>query len=200
MKTSRIPDIRSVELQLLREGTGDVLVTVPLYGCNDLLLGDITFPSSGRVKYRMVGHDASGFFFFIPLTHSAMFKPGHYRVERGDENVDIAPLQAKISRITVCNDNEGPAQYSFSYDRVTGLRQTFRPSNQLVVPPGACGSVNMIIVVISAEPRSTHTLNASVTDGCSTQTVSLTVNIPSPVSYVCIYIYIYIYIIQWFAW
>ena len=186
MKTSRIPDIKSVELQLIREGTEDVLVSAPLYGCNDLLLGDITF-ASGRVKYKMVGQDLRGYLFSIPLTHSAVFKPAQYRVERGDELVEIAPLQAKISRISVCNDNEGPAQYSFSYKRVTGLRQTFRPSNQLVIPPRACNSVNMVIVVISAEPGSTHHLNASVTDGCSTQIVSLTVYIPSPVSYMYIF-------------
>ena len=183
MMTSRVPDIMSAEIQLLRDGTDDVLMTAPLYGCNDLLLGDITFPS-GTVKYRMVGNDMSGFPFSISLIHSTTFEPEHFYVERGgNKSVDITPYQSELSRITVCNLNEGQAQYFFSYERVTGLRQTFRPSNQLLVPPGACGSVNMVILVISADPGSTHALNASVTDGCSTQTVSLTVNIPMPVSY-----------------
>ena len=184
MKTSQVPDITSAKIQLLRDGTDNILVDSPLYGCKDLLLGDIIFPS-GRVMYRMVGNDASGFPFSISLTHSATFEPGQFYVKRGgNESVDIAPYQSALSRIIVCNLNEDPVQYSFSYVTVTGLRQTFRPSSQLLVPQGACGSVNMVILVTSAGPGSTHALTASVTDGCSTQTVSLTVNIPMLVSYV----------------
>ena len=183
MKTSRVTDITSAEIQLLRDGTDDILVAAPLYGCNNLLKGDITFPS-GTVKYRMVGNDASGLPFSISLTHSTTFEPGYFYLERGgNESVDITPYQTELSRITACNLNEGPAQYSFSYVRVTGLRQTFHPSNQLLVPPGACGSVNLAISVISAEPGSTHASIASVTDGCSTQNVSLRINILSQVSY-----------------
>ena len=116
MKTSRVPDIMSAEIQLLSDRTDDILVVTPLYGCNNLLKGDITFPS-GTVKYRMVGNDVSGFPFSISLTHSTTFEPGHFYVERGgNKSVDIALYQSESSRITVCNDNEGQVQYSFSYD------------------------------------------------------------------------------------
>ena len=184
IKTSRIADIASADIQLLSEGSEEVLVTAPLYGCSDLLLGNITFPSA-TVKYRIVGNDVNGYPFAISLLHSATFEAGEFRVETEGENpVEIDPRQSVAIPVTVHNLNREYVEYVFTTERVTGFLRAFRPSSQLVVAPETSESINLIVSATTAAPGSSYTFTATVTDGCTSHSVSKTVTIRLPVRFI----------------
>ena len=179
IRTSRISDIASADIQLLSEGSGEVLVTAPLYGCSDILLGNITFPSA-TVKYRIVGTDANGYPFTVSLSNSATFEVGEFRVEMGENPVAIDPYQRISIPVTLYNLNEEYVQYVLTSARVAGFNQAFHPSDQLVVAPGTSESINLTVIATTAEPGTTYTFTATVTDGCSSHSVSkmLTIRLP----------------------
>ena len=179
IRTSRISDIASADIQLLSEGSEEVLVTAPLYGCSDILLGNITFPSA-TVKYRIVGTDANGCPFTVSLSNSATFEAGEFCVEMGENPVAIDPYQRISIPVTLYNLNEEYVQYVLTSARVAGFNQTFHPSDQLVVAPGTSESINLTVIATTAEPGTTYTFTATVMDGCSSHSVSkmLTIRLP----------------------
>ena len=179
IRTSRISDIASADIQLLSEGSEEVLVTAPLYGCSDILLGNITFPAA-TVKYRIVGTDANGYPFTVSLSNSATFEAGEFRVEMGENPVAIDPYQRISTPVTLYNLNEEYVQYVLTSARVAGFNQALHPSDQLVVAPGTSESINLTVIATTAEPGTTYTFTATVTDGCSSHSVSkmLTIRLP----------------------
>lgn len=157
---------------------------VPLYGSGDLLLGNVTFPGATG-KYRIVGTDIHGYPFTISLSHSATFEGGDFRVYIGEVSVEIEPYQTISIPVTVHNLNNETARYFLTYDRLTEFHQAFRPSNQFVVAPGMSRSVTLIAAAAHAVPNSSHTITATVTDGCINHSASRTVTIRLPVRHIC---------------
>ena len=197
IKTSRIPDIKSAEIQLLCEKTNDIHMTAPLDIYSDLLLANVTF-SNDTFKYRIRGVDIHEVPFTISLLHTPTFEPtaGYFAVDTNRSNPVVVELFQSIPiPITVCNHNKATLQYSFSYKRVIGLRQGFLPSNQMLISPGECSSVNMMVAAISVETGSTHNLTASVDDGYFCKKLSLAISVPLPVRLIIILIIIIIIII-----
>ena len=183
IKTSRITEIASADIQLLREGSEEVLVTAPLYGCSDLLVGNVTLPRA-TVIYRIVGTDISGYPFTISLSRPATFEAEDFLLEIGGENpVEIDPRQNISIPVTVHNFKRKTGHYVFTYEVVTGFNVSFHPSNQLVVGPGANASINLTVVATTAEPGSSYTFTTNVTDGCSSHSVSKTITVRLPVRF-----------------
>ena len=210
IKTSYISDIIAAEIQLLMEESDNILITAPIDIYSDFMLVNITFPN-GRFKYKITGNDINGVPFTISPSQNPTFEPGNFTIDTNDNrSVEIDLLNGTTIPIIVCNHNDATFQYSFIYKNSTELLQGFHPSNHLVLPPEACGSVNMTVEVRSAEPRSaepgsTHNLTFSVIDKYSYKTLSLTASIPLPVSYslfiynyilCCKYLYLQIYICE----
>ena len=199
IKISRIPDIKSAEIQLLCEKTNDIHMTAALAIYSDFRLANVTFPNE-TFKYRIRGVDINDVTFTISLLHSTTFvsTAGNFTVETNSSNPIMANTFQIISiPITVCNHNEATLQYTFSYKRVIELRQGFRPSSQILISPGECSSVNMEVEAMSVETGSTYNLTASVGDGCFCKKLSLAIFVPLPVRLIIIIIIIIRTINNW---
>ena len=192
METSQIADIGAASIELLDKESDTVLTTAPLYGCANHLLANVTFPRA-TVKYRVVGSDINGRHFTVPLSQSdTLESEDRFRVEMGGENpIESEPDRPISITVTVYNLHDRDyASYTFTYESVRGYRQTFHPSN-IAVGPGESGSVNMNIAPTIYDPGSSYTFTATVSDGCSSHTVSKRVSIQTPVNTIYSHIVIY---------
>ena len=74
----------------------------------------------------------------------------------GENTIEVEHDQIMLLVVTVHNlHGLNDANYTFTAESVTGLRQAFRPTC-LVVPPRENGSVNMIILQETVEPGTSH--------------------------------------------
>ena len=187
METTEIADIGSMSVQLLDDETGEVLTTAPCYRCANRMLGSTQFPQAS-VTYRAVGSDVNGRPFSALLSKAATFDSGNFQVLIGEGPMEVEYRQTISFNITIHNQNLNfPTKYTFTAEPVAGFRQVFRPTS-LIVPPKGRGSVNMIILQITAEPGTSYTFTATVTDGCVIHSVPKTVLIQMPVKAPCIHI------------
>ena len=92
MKTSRVKDIQSAEIQLFHEGSDALLTSANLVQCGDLLLGNVTFPAA-TVDYRIVGVDIDGHPFVTHPESTASFQQVRIEVEGDDLNLEMEPGQ-----------------------------------------------------------------------------------------------------------
>ena len=161
--------------------TGTVLTTAPLYRCSNRLLATILFPRD-TVNYVVVGNDSDGRP-FSTLLSSATFIHKIFRVEiEGDTPIEVEDDETLSLVVRVYNMHaSSDVRYTFTAEPVTGFQQAFHPTS-LRVPPGESGSVNMTILQGTAEPGSSYTFTATVSDGCITQSASKAVSIQLQVS------------------
>ena len=187
IETSQIADIGAASIELLDKESDTVLTTAPLYGCANHLLANVTFPRA-TVKYRVVGSDINGRHFTVPLSQSdTLESEDMFRVEMGGENpIESEPDRLISITVTVYNLHDRDyASYTLTHESVRGYRQTFHPAN-IAVGPDESGSVNMNIAPTRYDPGSSYTFTATVSDGCSSHSVSKRVSIQTPVNNIVI--------------
>ena len=175
MEIPEIADIGSMSAQLLDDETGEVLTTAPCYRCANRMLGSVQFPQAG-VTYRAIGNDINGRPFSASPSKSATFVQddgAKFQVTLGGEN-EAEQGQRLSLPLLIHNHDINDAHYTFTTEPTTDFRIIFRPTS-LLVHSGANGSVYMIILPLSAEPSSSYTFTAYVTDGCVIHSVSKTV-------------------------
>ena len=180
LETPQIEDIGSVSIQLLDEGSGELLTESPLYRCANRLLGSVLFPQD-TVMFRAVGNDVNGRPFSTSLSKTATFVQSKFEVVmEGDDPIEVDQGQTLSINLTVHNHDISDTHYNFTAEHMTGFGVAFRPAS-LTVPAGGSGSVSMIILQLGAEAGSSYTFIVTVTDGCASHSIYKNVSIQIPV-------------------
>lgn len=180
--SSRLPDIKVAQLNLIDRATGSIHTTLNLTPCSGSLVSDpIVFPP-GEFSYQLVGRDTNDIGFSYDTRTNVIFTynrnyTGLFSI-KGPSLVEMDPYEIVTLTYTLHNNALYSAQFRLSAERISGFATLLR-TPEVRVPASGIAEIEVLVRRTSSSIRrgTSHSLTITASNDCFMVATSTTLQI-----------------------